>query len=95
MKLVQITDCHVTEAVGKSYRGEDPRERLAAIIDAAIAWEPDLVALTGDLVTHHWEECRGLVEDLHALRARFGVLAVFGNHDIEAAAREFDALFRD
>jgi Icc protein len=80
MKVLQITDCHVSGPVGSTYRGSDPRESLERVIDAAIAWAPDLVLATGDLsedaseASYEW------------LAGRFSripapVLATPGNHD--------------
>lgn len=80
MKLVQITDCHVTGAVGKSYRGEDPRDRLAAIIDTAIAWGPDLVLATGDLSEDASDASYAYLAEAFA-RLPAPVLATPGNHD--------------
>ena len=89
VRLVQITDCHVTEATGKTYRGEDPREGLAAVIDAAIAWGPDLVLATGDLSEDASEASyRHLAEAFARIPAP--VLATPGNHDDGARlARHF------
>ena len=73
LRIAHLSDLHAGSFLGAG--------DLRHVVAATNAWGPDIVVLTGDLVTHHWEECRGLVEDLHRLQARFGVLAVFGNHD--------------
>ena len=49
MKVLQITDCHVSGPDGSTYRGTDPRAGLERVIEAAIAWGPDLILATGDL----------------------------------------------
>jgi len=54
---------------------------LAEVVAATAELQPDLVALTGDLITHSWEEALLLADDLGSLRATYGVLGVFGNHD--------------
>jgi hypothetical protein len=59
-------------------------ERLAGIVSLVNAQWPDLVALTGDYVTHgHRRDrlYRDLATGLGALRTRDGVVAVLGNHD--------------
>lgn len=80
MRLVQISDCHVTGEAGEAYRGEDPRKALAAVIDAVIAWGPDLVLATGDLSEDASEA------SYEHLAQAFGripapVLVTPGNHD--------------
>lgn len=49
LKVIQLSDCHVTGDPNVSYRGEDPRASLCAVVDRIIAWSPDLVLATGDL----------------------------------------------
>jgi len=54
---------------------------LADVVEATNALEPDLIALTGDVITHHWADAGLVAADLGRLRATHGVLGVFGNHD--------------
>jgi hypothetical protein len=66
-------------------------ERLAGIVGTVNAERPDLVALTGDYVTHGYRRdrlYRDLASGLGQLRARDGVVGVLGNHD-----HWFDAAF--
>jgi predicted MPP superfamily phosphohydrolase len=49
-------------------------------MDRCAAWEPDLVALTGDLVDS-WHHQRWLLPLLGRLRWREAALAILGNHD--------------
>jgi len=72
-RVVQISDLH-----GGSFIGPGD---LSHVVDAANALEPDVIALTGDYVTHHASEFERIAADLARLRARHGVYAVFGNHD--------------
>jgi len=71
--VVQISDLH-----GGSFVGPGD---LAHLVEVASALEPDVIALTGDFVTHHAGEVERIAADLARLRARAGVYAVFGNHD--------------
>lgn len=71
--VVQISDLHGGAFVGPG--------DLAHLVDVANALEPDVIALTGDFVTHHADEVQRIAADLARLRARSGVYAVFGNHD--------------
>ncbi|MFL9839528.1 metallophosphoesterase [Sphingomonas sp. ST-64] len=60
--------------------------RLARIVEQVNALKPDLVLIAGDLVsdkrvsTHRYSEDEAIAP-LGGLRARFGVVAVLGNHD--------------
>ncbi len=72
-RVAQLSDLHAGSFLGSG--------DLAAVVDAVNAREPDLVCLTGDLITRRWSEALLLLEDLRRLRPRHGALAVFGNHD--------------
>ena len=61
-------------------------------LERAVRWgqtlEPDLVAITGDLLTRRRGE-PALREAVGRLRARHGVLAVLGNHDVAESRDPF------
>lgn len=76
LRIAQLSDLH-----GGGFLGAGD---LRAVVDAVNALRPDVVALTGDYITHAIEDAFPLVEDLGRLRARHGVWAVFGNHDYKA-----------
>lgn len=71
--VVQLSDLH-----GGSFVGPGDLEHA---VELANALEPDVIALTGDFVTHRASEIERVAADLGRLRARAGVVAVFGNHD--------------
>ncbi|RYY46997.1 MAG: metallophosphoesterase [Sphingomonadales bacterium] len=79
LRVALLSDLHVA--------GPDmPPERLARIVTQVNSLEPDLVLIAGDLVsdkrvsTHRYSEDEA-VAPLAGLRAKFGVVAVLGNHD--------------
>ena len=72
-RIVQITDIHVGPTIKQHY--------LQAIVDRVNALQPDVVAITGDLVDGSVAELREHVAPLAALRARHGVYFVTGNHE--------------
>ena len=72
-RIVQISDIHVGPTIKAKY--------LQAIVDRVNALEPDVVAITGDLVDGSVAELRAHVAPLAALRARHGVYFVTGNHE--------------
>ncbi len=78
LRIVQATDLHI----GNRLEGE----RLDRMVDRINAQDPDVVVLTGDL----FDFDPACVEDgarrLGRLRARYGVYAILGNHDIRTGA---------
>ncbi len=49
LKLIQISDCHVSAERGADYRGQNADRNLDSVLQAARAWDPDLVLVTGDV----------------------------------------------
>jgi len=70
---VQLSDLHA----GPYLRAGDLRD----VVEAVNAEAPDLVFVTGDLISRGWRDAEALVGDLAGLRPRLAALAVFGNHD--------------
>jgi predicted MPP superfamily phosphohydrolase len=73
-RILHISDFHLGTV---SLNGR----ALAKAVDWATGRDLDLVAITGDLVSHRRGE-RTLGEALARLDARHGIYAVLGNHDI-------------
>jgi predicted MPP superfamily phosphohydrolase len=73
LRVVQISDLHI----GNGLEGA----RLASMVERVNALDPDLVAITGDIFDR---DPRFLPEArrLGGLRARHGVFAILGNHDV-------------
>ncbi|HEX7889114.1 MAG TPA: metallophosphoesterase [Ramlibacter sp.] len=72
-RIVQISDIHVGPTIKQDY--------LQAIVDRVNALQPDVVAVTGDLVDGSVAELAPHVAPLGQLRARHGVFFVTGNHE--------------
>lgn len=72
-RLVQLTDVHVGTTIGRDF--------VADVVRRTNALEPDLIAITGDLVDGTPEQLRDGVEPLAELKARHGVYFVTGNHE--------------
>lgn len=73
LRLAHLSDLHAGAFVGPG----DLRNVVAQVERLA----PDVVAITGDFITHAPAELRRVLDDLARLRARLGVFAVLGNHD--------------
>jgi predicted MPP superfamily phosphohydrolase len=88
LTIAQLTDVHVGPTIG--------REFIERIVEQTNAIEPDVIAITGDLVDGSVEELREHVAPLAKLRARHGVYFVTGNHEyysgVEAWCEELGRL---
>jgi predicted MPP superfamily phosphohydrolase len=82
-RIVQITDVHVGPTIGRSF--------LTDVVARVNGLEPDLVAITGDLVDGSVDELREQVEPLRDIRAKHGVFFVTGNHEYYSGADEWIA----
>ena len=80
-RIVQLTDVHVGPTIGKEFIDE-----LVAKVNAL---EPDLVAITGDLVDGRVVELGPLVAPLRHLKAKDGVFFVTGNHEYYSGVDEW------
>lgn len=83
VRIVQLTDIHVGHTIRREFV-----EQLVADVNAL---EPDVIAITGDLVDGSVARLRDAVAPLGRLRARWGVYFVTGNHEYYSGAPEWCA----
>lgn len=83
LRIVQITDIHIGVLLG--------REFAAWLTERVNALEPDLIAVTGDLVDGTVEHLRDRVAPFAELDAPLGVYFVTGNHDHYSGGRDWVA----
>ena len=81
-RIVQLSDIHIGPIRGRRFAGE--------LVQRVNALDPDLVAITGDLVDGPVRRLLPEVEPLRGLRARDGVVAVLGNHDFYSGAGDWE-----
>ena len=74
--IVQLSDLHVGMTIGRGF--------VERVVARTMALEPDLIALTGDLVDGTVPDLRDDVAPLGGLRAPHGVFATTGNHEYYA-----------
>jgi uncharacterized protein len=86
LRIVHLSDLHFGPIV-------NPRH-LERAIEAANDLRPDLIALTGDYISHDRSYAAPCAELVGRLRARHGVFAVLGNHDHWTDAALIADLFR-
>lgn len=73
MRIVQISDLHYSPVVWRRY--------LVQYLRWVNELKPDLVVVTGDLITGGYRFARRIATILAHLRAEWGVVCTFGNHD--------------
>ncbi len=82
-RIVQLSDVHVGPTIHRSF--------IETIVAQTNALNPDLVAITGDLVDGTVEDLAEHVAPLAQLRAKYGVYFVTGNHEYYSGAEEWCA----
>ena len=80
-RIVQISDVHVGPTIGKEF--------IESVVARINALQPDLIAITGDLVDGSVSELEEHVAPLAKLQARDGVFFVTGNHEYYSGADEW------
>ena len=71
--VAQFSDLHAG-----NFMGDGDLEHVVAAVNAL---QPELVVITGDLITRDWREALTVLDDLGSLQVDWGCFAVFGNHD--------------
>jgi uncharacterized protein len=84
--IVQLSDIHVGPTIKHDY--------VEAIVRAVNRLEPDVVAITGDVVDGSVAQLARHTAPLGTLAARHGVYAVTGNHEYYSGADAWVAEFR-
>jgi hypothetical protein len=85
-RIVHLSDVHHSAFTG--------REQIARAVETANHLKPDMIALTGDYISHDRQYAAPCAEELGKLRAEYGVYAVLGNHDHWTDAALLTDLFR-
>jgi len=86
LRIVQISDIHHGLFLPKLW--------LAEAVQQTNRLRADIVVLTGDFVTYSRANIEPAAEILSRLRARYGVLAVLGNHDFRVGAAAVTSALR-
>lgn len=81
LRVVQLTDVHIGPTLDGAW--------LRQVVAQVNALQPDVIAITGDLVDGPLERLREHVRPIGDLRAAHGVYFVTGNHEYYAGADEW------
>jgi uncharacterized protein len=87
VRVVQISDVHVGPTVGAAF--------VRDVVERVNELEPDLVAITGDLVDGRAGVHGAGIEPLAGLRSRHGTFYVTGNHEYYWGIDDWLPRFRD
>lgn len=78
LRIVQLTDMHIGLTIG--------REFVEDVVGKVNALEPDIVAITGDLMDGSVEDLGPAIAPLGDIQSRFGTYFVTGNHEYYSGA---------
>ena len=87
LRIVQLSDLHVGPHTSRRF--------LQRVVDATRALEPDLIAVTGDLIDDRAEDVASYARALGGLAAPLGVYMIPGNHDVYAGWDAVERGLRD
>ena len=62
IRIVQISDCHVSADTGQTYRGINPHQNLISMMQKVADLKPDLLLATGDFIELHENIVLGLFD---------------------------------
>ena len=85
-RVVQLSDIHHSPFTS--------REQIERAVETCNRLQPDIIALTGDYISHDRQFAAPCAELRGELRARRGIYAVLGNHDHWTDAALITDLFR-
>jgi Icc protein len=88
LRVIQISDCHVSANVNARYRSQSADQNLALTLQAARQWKPDLLLVTGDVSEDGSRASYKRTSELfHAIGVP--VAALPGNHDDRVLMSEY------
>jgi len=84
--IAQISDIHVGPTIKRAY--------VSGIVDTVNGLQPDLIAVTGDIVDGSVHDLSPHTEPLKRLAAKHGAFFVTGNHEYYSGERAWTAEFK-
>jgi uncharacterized protein len=87
LRIVQLSDLHIGPHTNRRF--------LQRVVNAAGSLQPDIIAVTGDLIDDRAEDVAVYARALGSLDAPLGVYMIPGNHDVYAGWDEVEESLRD
>lgn len=81
LQLLQLSDIHI----GEFFSEQD----VARVVDASNSLRPDLVFITGDLITTKWDPLDRCLLQLARLRSGSGLWGCLGNHELYSKVQNY------
>ena len=81
LRITQVSDIHLSDFLNE--------RELARAIDMANATRPDLMLVTGDLITRPGDPLDAAIRQIARLRAPAGVFGCHGNHEVYCRTEEY------
>lgn len=76
LKIVQISDLHLVSFTKSDYKG------LEKMVELCNSENPDIIAITGDIISNYPSELNGYEPIFESLKATHGKYFIYGNHDV-------------
>ena len=86
LRIVQLSDLHVGPHTSRRF--------LERVVETTRSLEPDLIAVTGDLIDDRAEDVASYARSLGGLAAPLGVYMIPGNHDVYAGWEAVESALR-
>lgn len=87
MRIVQISDVHIDRTTSL--------RRLRNFVDQVNALHPDAIVMTGDIIDDKVEKIYTQLEILRDLKAKYGIYASIGNHELYSGINSSLYKYRD
>lgn len=87
LRIVQLSDLHIGPHTNRRF--------LERVVRTARSLQPDIIAVTGDLVDDRAEDVAVYARALGSLEAPLGVYMIPGNHDVYAGWDEVEVSLRE
>ena len=87
LRIVQLSDLHIGPHTNRRF--------LERVVRTARSLQPDIIAVTGDLVDDRAEDVAVYARALGSLEAPLGVYMIPGNHDVYAGWEEVEISLRE
>jgi predicted MPP superfamily phosphohydrolase len=86
LRIVQLSDLHIGPHTNRRF--------LERVVNASRSLQPDIIAVTGDLIDDRAEDVAVYASALGSLDAPLGVYMIPGNHDVYAGWEEVEESLR-
>ncbi|HET9799240.1 MAG TPA: metallophosphoesterase, partial [Gemmatimonadaceae bacterium] len=86
LRIVQLSDLHIGPHSNRRFLGR--------VVDAVRSLDPEIIAVTGDLIDDRAEDVAAYARALGSLAAPLGVYMIPGNHDVYAGWDEVERSLR-